>query len=67
MQTCAFINNNLLETFVLNFPGKTTGVVRVVQRESEERVLLKGMRGKVKDLAFAHCTYSVIYLVLFSG
>jgi hypothetical protein len=67
MQMCAFINKNFIKTFVFNFPGKTTGVVRVVQRESEERVLLKGMRGKVKDLAFAHCTDSVIYLVLFLG
>lgn len=41
-------------------PGKNLGVVRVVQRESEERILVKGMRGKVKDLAFAHCTESII-------
>ena len=35
-------------------PGKFEGVVRVVQRKTEQRTLLKGMRGKIKDLAFAH-------------
>ena len=35
-------------------PGKSEGVVRVVQRRTEQRTLLKGMRGKIKDLAFAH-------------
>ena len=35
-------------------PGKSEGVVRVVQRKTEQRTLLKGMRGKIKDLAFAH-------------
>ena len=35
-------------------PGKSEGVVRVVHRKSEKRTLLKGMRGKIKDLAFAH-------------
>ena len=34
-------------------PGKSEGVVRVVQRRTEQRTLLKGMRGKIKDLAFA--------------
>jgi hypothetical protein len=36
-------------------PGKSSeGVVRVVHRKTEERTLLKGMKGKVKDVAFAH-------------
>ena len=36
-------------------PGKSTGMVRVVQKKTDQRVLIKGMKGKVKDLAFAHC------------
>ena len=36
-------------------PGKNTGMVRVVQKKTDQRVLVKGMKGKVKDLAFAHC------------
>ena len=30
-------------------------MVRVVQKKTDQRVLVKGMKGKVKDLAFAHC------------
>ena len=36
-------------------PGKNTGMVRVVQKKADQRVLVKGMKGKVKDLSFAHC------------
>lgn len=36
-------------------PGKNTGMVRVVQKKTDQRALFKGMKGKVKDLAFAHC------------
>ena len=35
-------------------PGKSEGVVRVVHRNTEERTLLKGMKGRVRDVAFAH-------------
>ena len=34
--------------------GQQTGVVRIVHRQTEERVLLKGMQGKIEDLAFSH-------------
>ena len=39
--------------------GQRAGIVRVVHRKSGERVLLKGMRGSVQDLAFAHCLEQV--------
>ena len=41
-------------------PGKSTGMVRVVQKKTDQRVLIKGMKGKVKDLAFAHCIEEII-------
>ena len=44
-------------------PGKSEGVVRVVQRRTEQRTLLKGMRGKIKDLAFAHTKNKVNIIV----
>ena len=34
--------------------GKSEGLVRVIQRHTEERTLLKGMKGRIKDLAFAY-------------
>ena len=40
--------------------GQRAGIVRVVHRKSGERVLLKGMRGSVQDLAFAHCLEQII-------
>jgi hypothetical protein len=40
-------------------PGKKEPVVRVVARKSEKRVLLKGMHGQIKDLAFAYTTSEV--------
>ena len=39
---------------------KNTGIVRVVNRVTEERLLVKGMRGPVKDLGFAHHAAEVI-------
>ena len=42
------------------FSGKNTGMVRVVQKKTDQRVLLKGMKGIVKDLAFAHCLDQII-------
>ena len=40
--------------------GQHAGIVRVVHRKTGERVLLKGMRGSVQDLAFAHCLEQII-------
>lgn len=40
--------------------GTNNGVVRVVNRESSERSLLKGMEGMVQDIAFAHIPTEVI-------
>ena len=40
--------------------GQRAGIVRVVHRKSGERVLLKGMRGSVQDLSFAHCLEQII-------
>ena len=37
-----------------------TGIVRVIQKKTNQRVLIKGMKGRVKDLAFAHCTDEII-------
>ncbi len=44
---------NKLLAYAIVTPGKREGVVRVTHRKSGQRTLLKGMRGKVKDLAFA--------------
>jgi enhancer of mRNA-decapping protein 4 len=40
--------------------GKKSGVVRVVNRESMERSLLRGMEGMVQDIAFAHIPTQVV-------
>lgn len=40
--------------------GKTNGVVRVVNRESSERSLIKGIEGMVQDIAFAHIPTEVV-------
>ncbi len=42
-----------LLAYAIVTPGKREGVVRVAHRKTGERTLLKGMTGKVKDLAFA--------------
>jgi len=39
---------------------KNVGVVRVVNRATEARLLVKGMRGPVRDLAFAHTASEVV-------
>ena len=41
-------------------PGKNTGMVRVVLKTTDQRVLVKGMKGKVKDLAFSHSLDQII-------
>ena len=40
--------------------GKNNGVVRVVNRESNNRSLLKGIEGMVQDIAFAHIPKQII-------
>ncbi|XP_046688815.1 LOW QUALITY PROTEIN: enhancer of mRNA-decapping protein 4-like, partial [Homalodisca vitripennis] len=40
--------------------NKTVGVVRVVNRKTDERALIKGMEGAVQDIAFAHIPKEVI-------
>jgi len=50
-QTAA-VGGKLL-AYAIMTSGKHEGFVRVQHRKSGERTLLKGMRGKVKDLAFA--------------
>jgi enhancer of mRNA-decapping protein 4 len=40
--------------------GTNNGVVRVVNRESSERSLLRGMEGMVQDIAFAHIPAEVV-------
>ena len=46
-------SSSQLLAYAIITPGKREGVVRVTHRKTHERILLKGMRGKVKDLAFA--------------
>jgi hypothetical protein len=47
---------------ILYFPavGTNNGVIRVVNRESSERSLLKGIEGMVQDIAFAHIPNEVV-------
>jgi enhancer of mRNA-decapping protein 4 len=40
--------------------GTKNGVIRVVNRESSERSLLKGIEGMVQDIAFAHIPSQVV-------
>ncbi|XP_032678141.1 enhancer of mRNA-decapping protein 4 [Odontomachus brunneus] len=40
--------------------GSGSGVVRVVHKELEHRALLRGMRGAIQDLAFAHVSNVVL-------
>ena len=42
------------------FLGKSGGVVRVINRRTAERALLKGFSGRVIDISFAHTTSVVI-------
>jgi len=46
--------------YAITKPGTTEGIVRVVNRVTDERTLIKGMRGPVLDLAFAHIDSEVI-------
>ncbi|XP_012276185.1 enhancer of mRNA-decapping protein 4 [Orussus abietinus] len=47
--------------------GAGTGVVRVVYRDMEQRALLRGMRGAIQDLAFAHVALAMLACVDYSG
>ena len=49
--------------YAITTPNKNLGVVRVVNRATDDRILVKGMKGPVKDLAFAH-TPSEVRIVL---
>lgn len=44
----------------LSAVGTNNGVIRVVNRESSERSLLKGIEGMVQDIAFAHIPNQVV-------
>ncbi|XP_033219302.1 enhancer of mRNA-decapping protein 4 isoform X2 [Belonocnema kinseyi] len=43
--------------------GNGSGVVRVVNKDMEHRLLLRGMRGPVQDLAFAHVSSAILACV----
>ncbi|XP_043498767.1 enhancer of mRNA-decapping protein 4 [Polistes fuscatus] len=47
--------------------GTGGGVVRVVYKELEQRALLRGMRGAIQDLAFAHVSNAILACVDYSG
>jgi hypothetical protein len=55
-----FYNCISIYLLCLTAVGTNNGVVRVVNRESSERSLLKGMEGMVQDIAFAHIPTEVI-------
>ena len=46
--------------YAITTPGKGCGVVRVVNRVTDDRILIKGMRGAVVDLSFAHTKEEVV-------
>lgn len=46
--------------YAITTPGKNQGVIRIVNRTTDDRILMKGMRGAVKDLGFAHVKDEVI-------
>lgn len=48
-------------------PAKHGGVVRVVNRETAERALLKGMEGMVQDISFAHIPNEIILACVDQG
>lgn len=43
------------------------GIVRVVYKDSEQRALLRGMRGAIQDLAFAHVTNAILACIDYTG
>lgn len=55
------------DTFRCLLVGTGGGVVRVVHKELEHRALLRGMRGAIQDLAFAHVSNVVLACIDHSG
>ncbi|XP_006608463.1 enhancer of mRNA-decapping protein 4 [Apis dorsata] len=47
--------------------GNGGGMVRVVYKELEQRVLLRGMRAAIQDLAFAHVSNAILACVDYLG
>lgn len=47
--------------------GTGGGVVRVVYKELEHRALLRGMRGAIQDLAFAHVSNAILACIDYTG
>ncbi|XP_031786817.1 enhancer of mRNA-decapping protein 4 [Nasonia vitripennis] len=47
--------------------GNGNGVVRVVNKELEQRTLIRGMRGLIQDLAFAHVSNPILACVDYTG
>ncbi|XP_057331359.1 enhancer of mRNA-decapping protein 4 [Microplitis mediator] len=47
--------------------GSGAGVVRVVYKDSEQRALLRGMRGAIQDLAFAHVQNAILACIDHTG
>ncbi|KYN07621.1 Enhancer of mRNA-decapping protein 4, partial [Cyphomyrmex costatus] len=47
--------------------GTGGGVVRVVYKELEHRSLLRGMRGVIQDLAFAHVANAILACIDYTG
>ncbi|XP_012532594.1 enhancer of mRNA-decapping protein 4 [Monomorium pharaonis] len=47
--------------------GTGGGVVRVVYKELEHRTLLRGMRGAIQDLAFAHVSNAILACIDYTG
>ncbi|XP_074109863.1 enhancer of mRNA-decapping protein 4 homolog Ge-1 [Cotesia typhae] len=47
--------------------GSGAGVVRVVYKDSEQRALLRGMRGVIQDLAFAHVQNVILACIDHTG
>ena len=46
--------------FCVYLEGKTGGIVRLINRKTAERALVKGFRGKVTDISFAHLSSVIL-------
>ena len=46
--------------YAITTPSKNVGVVHVVNLVTDDRILVKGMHGPVKDVSFAHIASEVI-------
>lgn len=53
--------------FYIFLVGAGGGVVRVVYKELEHRSLLRGMRGAIQDLAFAHVSNAILACIDYTG